>query len=342
MVLEEERRAGRGGLEGEGARMSLTAAGGAGGPETGTVVARTPHEWGDALRERFPALRVSGGSDFRGAVRWRHIDAASIYLVSTTPLRVRRALPPGSGGDSPQVVLLLPLEGGIAIGQEARTTQLDEGDLGIVETGRTFEMSSRGHQRTLLLTVPQSLFDMPTDLLRWVTAVRLSGVDGIGAVLSSSLRYLANDIDILSGPIGLRLVRSIREMLSALLRAELLRRVGRPGEGPRDDMRAFFTYIDAHLRDPALNTARIARAHYLSVRYVQHLFQHEGLTVSGYIRDRRLDRCRADLRDPQQAFRTVREIAQEWGFLDATHFSRVFRARFGAAPRDVRCPRRAA
>jgi AraC-like DNA-binding protein len=40
--------------------------------------------------------------------------------------------------------------------------------------------------------------------------------------------------------------------------------------------------------------------------------------------------------------RTITEIAFGWGFSDAAHFSRIFRARFGCAPRELRaeCLRR--
>ena len=46
--------------------------------------------------------------------------------------------------------------------------------------------------------------------------------------------------------------------------------------------------------------------------------------------------ARRDLCDPALAARTISEIAFGWGFNDAAHFSRAFRARFGAAPRELR------
>ena len=43
----------------------------------------------------------------------------------------------------------------------------------------------------------------------------------------------------------------------------------------------------------------------------------------------RLDGVHADLSDPTCADRTISDIAFSWGFGDASHFSRAFRARFG-------------
>jgi len=51
---------------------------------------------------------------------------------------------------------------------------------------------------------------------------------------------------------------------------------------------------------------------------------------------RRLDATRRDLCDPALAARSISEIAFAWGFNDAAHFSRAFRARFGRSPRELR------
>jgi AraC-like DNA-binding protein len=61
--------------------------------------------------------------------------------------------------------------------------------------------------------------------------------------------------------------------------------------------------------------------------------------VGTHIRRRRLERCRAELADPLHAGERVTEIALRWGFNDMPHFSRVFRAAFGASPRDYRSAR---
>jgi transcriptional regulator GlxA family with amidase domain len=58
--------------------------------------------------------------------------------------------------------------------------------------------------------------------------------------------------------------------------------------------------------------------------------------VAGWIRTRRLERCRRDLLDPAQATRPVAAIAARWGFRSAIHFSRVFRATCDVPPHEYR------
>jgi AraC-like DNA-binding protein len=95
-------------------------------------------------------------------------------------------------------------------------------------------------------------------------------------------------------------------------------------------------YIDEHIGDPSLSPATVAAANFMSLRTLQRLFRAEGLTVRGWIRQRRLAGARRDLRDPRWADASIAQIAHAWGLPDAAHFSRLFRAAYGASPRDSR------
>ena len=61
--------------------------------------------------------------------------------------------------------------------------------------------------------------------------------------------------------------------------------------------------------------------------------------MSTWIRTRRLEQCRRDLHDPAFADRPVSAVAAQWGFVDAAHFSRVFKAAFGVSPSEFRSTR---
>ncbi|MER6004985.1 helix-turn-helix transcriptional regulator [Nonomuraea angiospora] len=89
------------------------------------------------------------------------------------------------------------------------------------------------------------------------------------------------------------------------------------------------------LGDPHLNPDAIA-AHHISLRYLHKLFQQEGHTVAGWIRERRLEQCRRDLANPQLATRLINAIAARWGFTNAGHFSQASRNAYGLPPRQFR------
>lgn len=92
-------------------------------------------------------------------------------------------------------------------------------------------------------------------------------------------------------------------------------------------------YIDRHLSDPSLRPQLIADAHHIALRTLQLIFAERGETVSDRVRRLRLDRCRADI---AQSGRPIASVALHWGFVDAAHFSRVFRERYGMSPREAR------
>lgn len=109
----------------------------------------------------------------------------------------------------------------------------------------------------------------------------------------------------------------------------------RVGLATRDVQRArALRYLESHLADPALSPRAIAAGLGMSLRYLHLLFE-AGDSVGATILARRLDRCRSALHDPTER-RTISEIAFAWGFNDAAHFSRTFKARFGMSPRDAR------
>jgi AraC-like DNA-binding protein len=92
----------------------------------------------------------------------------------------------------------------------------------------------------------------------------------------------------------------------------------------------------AHLGDPDLTPAAVARANYVSSRQLHRLFARDGLSFAAWVHEQRLRRCRDDLADPTLGHLAIAEIAQRWGYRSAAHFSRAFAARFGTTPREFR------
>jgi AraC-like DNA-binding protein len=97
--------------------------------------------------------------------------------------------------------------------------------------------------------------------------------------------------------------------------------------------------IAAHLRD-GLSVVAVAARQGVTPRYVQMLFEQEGMTFSRYVLATRLASTHRMLRDPCSAGRTITAIAFAAGFSDLSHFNRAFRHAYGATPSDVRAAAR--
>ena len=93
-------------------------------------------------------------------------------------------------------------------------------------------------------------------------------------------------------------------------------------------------YIRGHLQDATLGPESIAGAHAMSVRALHALFEDSDDSICGLIRHERLARCHEDLELLNGG--SVTEIAFRWGFHDAAHFARVFKAHYEQTPSEVR------
>lgn len=94
--------------------------------------------------------------------------------------------------------------------------------------------------------------------------------------------------------------------------------------------------IITKLCDPTLAIAAIARNQGITPRYLQRLFETDGVSFSEFLRDSRLDLAFAHLCDPTRFGTSISSIAFDCGFSDLSHFNRSFRKRFSQAPSDVR------
>ncbi|MFF3516951.1 helix-turn-helix domain-containing protein [Streptomyces sp. NPDC002573] len=95
-------------------------------------------------------------------------------------------------------------------------------------------------------------------------------------------------------------------------------------------------HVDANLWDRGLTPASVATAQHISIRYLHKLFEDHDSTVGRWIQHRRLEEARRELARPGRDDTTVSAVARRWGFANATHFSRSFRARYGVSPSDWR------
>jgi AraC-like DNA-binding protein len=95
-------------------------------------------------------------------------------------------------------------------------------------------------------------------------------------------------------------------------------------------------FIEHHLGDPELTCGAIAARHRISERYLRMLFDDSGESPSDLIWRRRLERARQDLANPAKSDLPITTICFTWGFKDAAHFSRAFKARFGCTPGEAR------
>jgi AraC-like DNA-binding protein len=227
--------------------------------------------------------------------------------------------------------------GEVLLEQDGRQARLHAGDFAFVDLSRPAHWTNGWSTRVVAIAFPRTLLPLRPDDAAGLTAVGLPGDDGPGAVFSSTARQLARQAGRLDPAGGARVGTAALDLLTVALAGRLDRHDPVPGDSSRRALLLrVHAFIEGRLADPGLTPAAVARAHHLSLRSLYKLFEAEQTSVAGLIRERRLERCRRDLLDPSLGEVPVSAIAARWGLTNAAHFSRAFRAAYGASPVEYR------
>lgn len=302
-----------------------------------TLVARNISEFRAAVSESFVPLQVStaGPDHFRGIIRGASVDEVHVNEVRATSHVVERTPELIARSDRSYFKLSLMLAGTGLLIQDDREAVLQAGDLAVYDTDRPYSLVFDDDFRTMVVMFPKHLISLPSDMIGQLTAVRISGQGGLGGMVVPYLTQLAGNLDQLAGTTGARLAHSALDLVATVFTREL-GLDGVSADPHRALVQRIRSYIDRNLASTDLGPATIASAHFISTRHLHGLFQEQGVTVSTWIRTRRLEQCRRDLLDPMLADRPVAAIAARWGFVDAAHFSRAFKSAFGISPSEYR------
>ena len=260
------------------------------------------------------------------------INVCSIHSNATTVTRTPRL---AHDAVDPYVFLGLQLSGTSMVVQGGREAVLRPGDLAVYDTRRPYTLvNDRGiHQH--FFRVPVADLELPPRVLEAVTAVRLDGRRPLARITAGHLRDLAENVGRLSD----REVARVAEPTAALVRA-LVASQADDVPAVREHLEQslelrLLRYVRAHLHEPDLSAARIAREHHVSVRHLYRVLAGAGVVLGDWVRAQRLEECRRALADPAETG-TIAAVAHRWGFVDPTHFGRAFKAAYGMSPREWR------
>lgn len=95
-------------------------------------------------------------------------------------------------------------------------------------------------------------------------------------------------------------------------------------------------YINQHFANSDLNAKMVAESCGISLRYLCHILKKSDLSFSTLVWERRMETAHAWLQDERMRHYSICEIAYLVGFKSSAHFSRMFKARHGVAPREFR------
>ncbi|WP_221328836.1 helix-turn-helix domain-containing protein [Actinoplanes sp. L3-i22] len=297
--------------------------------------------WRTAASKSFVDLSftVPDPINFRGEIITETIGGVTVSRVTAaahTAVRTERHI--ARAHDDGFYKLSMPVRGYVLISQDGREAPLLPGDLAIYDTSRPYQVAFGDTCQMLVLMFPHRDLRLSQRAMGDLTARRVSGRHGIGGLVTPLLVNLVSQIEELGTFTAPRLADNLVDLLTTLY-AEQLGEAARPSDAMQVLLMRIRAFIAANLDDADLTPDAIAAACHVSTGYLHKLFRATGTSVGRYIRDRRLEQCRRDLLDPGQLDTAVSTIGAHWGFLDAAHFSRTFKATYGVSPREYRLSR---
>jgi AraC-like DNA-binding protein len=291
--------------------------------------------WRDAVAPFWDfTIRKEDLAEFHGRSQVRHLGNAILCRASASGLRFERerGLVARMGVDHILAHVRLSGRSRIEIGGSERDCA--PGDICLLDLSRPLSARSTDYQ-ALTVVLPRGLFGAHQGGLDALHGAVIRGATPFGRMLNDHLRSLGTHATGFSA----REAAAAAEATAMLLGAAALgvpdhERVAQGPEGA-PLLLAMRRFIEAELASPDLNAEMLGRQFGVSRSALYRLFVPLG-GVSGYIRQRRLDRAYRELAAGDGRFARISEVAYRWRFESPAHFAQAFRAEFGCAPRDVR------
>ncbi|MBY8847145.1 helix-turn-helix domain-containing protein [Streptomyces sp. SP2-10] len=300
----------------------------------------------DAWREKLSQIHAPvdlacrPDSDFRAQQRVVQLGGALVWSSAWSPQTIRRT-PRLIRHSDPEVVhLSLITRGAVGFRVGGPDALYGPYELRTNDSSRPFEilMGPQGEVvDAVSVDVPRARLPLSSDDLDRVIGHRMTGQEGVGALLAAFLTTLTDNTRSYTAADVPRLETILVDLLAAVFANALDAMDCLPAESRRRTLTLRVqAFIRDHLHDPDLTPTTIAAAHHISTSHLHRLFQDSGTTVAGLIRHLRLERAREQLADPARSDVPVHLVAVRSGFEHHAVFTRAFRSAYGMSPRDYR------
>lgn len=274
------------------------------------------------LRE-VPAYRRMSRHSFAGLAMSR---------IASVPQAVTAHLDEVPAGQIESAQVQLVHSGRLILEQASRQTEVRAGELVVYDASRPFSFVYPEEFRTTIVQVPSRALGVSNGELLALSSGVVSRRSANAGMLATLLKAADANYDSLGD--------YSRDALSRTL-VDAVRLVAREHTGRLstvDDNRvclaaAARSFVTEHVNDPTLSAVVIAARLHVSVRTVHAAFEDEPETLGQLIRRVRLESARTLLASTQA---TVTSVAETVGYLDVTHFIRLFKNVEGVTPAQWR------
>ncbi|MGO4677154.1 helix-turn-helix domain-containing protein [Bosea sp. 2YAB26] len=292
---------------------------------------RSEH-WAQALGTLCGPLRVDA---FGAGTIDGHIDYATIRRLRLCQIEVsqHRIAHPASCtelGGRP-IKVLFQTDGTSLFEQDGRHCVITPGDCLIYDVSRPHVITSAALTKHHVVIIPRQLLEQRGVSLDPLLAQQVSAREGAGRLAHDFVLSAFNEAPALAAGCEVQVADTLLDLvLMPFLSQTSFRTSGRAALSSR--IKAF---IRENLSDPDLGIEQLSSALDCTKRYLHMSFADEGTTITSYIWQERLEKCLEELEFGSRTGKTLTDIAFSWGFSSSSHFTHLFKKRYGMPPSAI-------
>lgn len=298
-----------------------------------TPASLRPDYWAQALGTLCGRLRADplGAGTIDG-----HIDYATIWRLRLCQIEVsqHRIAHPASWtepGGRPVIKVLFQTYGTSIFEQDGQRLVIAPGDCLVYDVSRPHVITSPALTKHHVVIIPRELVEQRGAPLGQLYAQQVSAREGAGRLAHDVVVSAFREAPALSPCCEPQAAEALLDLVLLPFFSEAsVKRSGR--EVLTSRIKAL---IRENLSDPDLSIERLSSALDCTKRYLHMSFADEGTTINGYIWQKRLEKCREELEFGPRSGKTLTEIAFSWGFSSSSHFTHLFKKRYGFPPSAI-------
>jgi AraC-like DNA-binding protein len=238
--------------------------------------------------------------------------------------------------DKDSFYITFPSRGSLLVEQSGKQQVSTTGTAVLFDAAAPYHLRCCDYTQSMYVEMPRSILidRCPIDKLESVPAFNFA--DGLGWAVAEFCKIAAFEADSIGNDVAPKVAMEIADLLALCIDAELNREPTGESLSNKFRLQSLKSYIESRLDDPDLSPEVIAKDNGISVRYLHYLFKGTGNSVSEWVRERRLEKCHRKLTSTKFDGDSITDIALSLGFNSSSHFTRLFKQKFGMPPRSAR------
>jgi AraC-like DNA-binding protein len=232
--------------------------------------------------------------------------------------------------------VMFPSRGSLLVEQGDKQEIATPGTAVLFDAAVPYHLRCSDYTQSMYVEMPRSILIDRCSIDKLESVPAFNVADGLGWAVAEFCKLMSFEADSIAEDLAPRAAMEIADLLALCIDAELNRKPTCESLSSKFRLQSLKSYIESRLDDPELSPEIIAKDNRISVRYLHYLFKGTGNSVSEWVREKRLEKCHQKLTSTKFEGESITDIALSLGFNSCSHFTRLFKQKFGMPPRYIR------